>query len=439
MAEAETTSRAFKIEAQSEPGEVRAEAASQPGDVGTDADSVLARTRQALSATTERAASLQRTLDIILASRSWRLTRPYRWLGGLIRGQSGVEPTADMLASSADHQFDQHAPSPVAPATQPADKKTEKPLSLPGVPAHLLPRVNYYHFVPYDGGNVFRKKFGSLSDDAWCQLLERSIAEPVIDEVQFPLFPDNELQDRVHGSHGASSLAEAAAFFKFIKANTYQTSANALGKRLLDFGCGWGRIVRPFMRDFEFADLYAFEPDFVLVAVARSLNPYVTFLPGAFLRNWSMAYEPSRNLPEQFFDLMIGWSIFSHLAPEFAARWLTEAARVVVPGGSCVFTTWGDRFLRRLKVDAAAQAAGKEINWYHALCIASGGSIDQLLADYERGEFVWFTGLKSESYGEAFVSETALKNLIAQHNLPYRIKVFDKETLAQDAFVLERL
>jgi len=312
-------------------------------------------------------------------------------------------------------------------------------LSLPGVPDHLLPRVNYYHFVPYDGGNVFRKKFGTLADDEWCQLLVRSIDEPVMEDVQFPLFPDNELQNRVHGSHGAHSIAEAAAFFKFVKAHTYQTSENAPGKRLLDFGCGWGRIVRPFMRDFEFADLYAFEPDFVLCAVARTLNPYVTFLPGAFLRNWSMAYEPSRNLPEQFFDVMIGWSIFSHLAPDFAAKWLAEAARVVVPGGSCVFTTWGDRFLRRLKIDAAEQAAGKEINWYHALCIAAGGSIEQRLAEYERGEFVWFTGLKSTSYGEAFVSETALNNLIAQHDLPFRIKAFDKETLAQDAFVLERL
>lgn len=436
MAEAETKTRAFKIEAQGEPGEVGAEAANQSGDVATEADSVLARTRQALSAATERAASLQRTLDIILASRSWRLTRPYRWLGGLVRGQRDVEPSPGLPASPADGQVDRPTPSDAA---RPAAKSTANALSLPGVPDHLLPRVNYYNFVPYDGGNVFRKTFGSLSDEAWCQLLVRSITEPVIDEVQFPLFPDNELQDRVHGSHGAQALAEATTFFKFVKANTYQTSANAVGKRLLDFGCGWGRIVRPFLRDFEFADLYAFEPDFVLVAVARTLNPYVTFLPGAFLRNWSMAYEPNRNLPEQFFDLMIGWSIFSHLSPEFAARWLTEAARVVVPGGSCVFTTWGDRFLRRLKADAAEQAAGKEINWYHALCIASGGSIDQLLADYERGEFVWFTGLKSTSYGEAFVSETALKNLIAQHDLPFRIKAFDKVTLAQDAFVLERL
>jgi len=436
VAEAETKTRAFKIEAQSEPGEVGAEAVSQPGDVGAEADSVLAHTRQALSAATERAASLQRTLDIVMASRSWRLTRPYRWLGGLIRGQPDVEPSPGLPASPADGQADRPTPSDAA---RTAEKSTANALSLPGVPDHLLPRVNYYNFVPYDGGNVFRQKFGSLSDEAWCQLLVRSIDEPVIDGAQFPLFPDNELQNRVHGSHGAHSLGEAATFFKFVKANTYQTSANSVGKRLLDFGCGWGRIVRPFMRDFEFADLYAFEPDFVLCAVARSLNPYVTFLPGAFLRNWSMAYEPAGNLPERFFDLMIGWSIFSHLSPEFAARWLGEAARVVKPGGSCVFTTWGDRFLRKLLSDAAEQAAGNEINWYHALCIGSGGSIEQRLADYERGEFVWFSGLNSTSYGEAFVSKTALTKLIADHDLPFRIKVFDKVSLPQDAFVLERL
>jgi SAM-dependent methyltransferase len=440
VAEAETKMRVFKIETPSEPGEVRAESANPRDDMGTESESELARMREALSAASERAASLERTLDIVLASRSWRLTRPYRWIGGLISGRRDVRPPFDenvsVRVATADGRVDQRSPSH---GVQSSDRASDQTSSSTSGRGQVMPRVNYYHLVPYNGGNVFRQKFGSLSDEAWCQLLVQSITEPVMENVQFPLFPDNELQERVQGSHGAHSLGEAAQFYKFVKANTYQTSANAPGKRLLDFGCGWGRIVRPFMRDFEFADLYAFEPDFVLCAVARTLNPYVTFLPGAFLRNWSMAYEPSGNLPEQFFDLMVGWSVFSHLSSEYAARWLAEAARVVKPGGSCVFTTWGDRFLRRLKSDAAEQAAGKEINWYHASCIAAGGSIERRLSEYERGEFVWFSGLNSTAYGEAFIGEPALKNLIAKHNLPFRIKLFDKTALPQDAFVLERL
>ncbi len=98
-----------------------------------------------------------------------------------------------------------------------------------------------------------------------------------------------------------------------------------------------------------------------LCALSRILNPYVTFFSGAFV--------PTDSLPYQFFDLVVGWSIFSHLSPSSASLWLREAARIIVPGGCCVFTTWGDRFLRRLKNESVAREAGKEIHWYSSVCL----------------------------------------------------------------------
>lgn len=288
-----------------------------------------------------------------------------------------------------------------------------------------------YDFVPRDGRNLFREKFGHLTDLEWSRLLVRSIDEPVIEDVQFPAFPDEELQNHMHGGSGTGALVEASDFFRFVKENTYQTPANAAGKRLLDFGSGWGRIVRPFMRDFEFSNLYGFEPDFLFCALARTLNPYVTFFSGTFV--------PTGNLPEQFFHLVASWSVFSHLSQTAAVLWLKELARVVVPGGSCVVTTWGDRFLKRLQADAVQQSAGQEIHWYSSVCLAAAGSIEERLADYDRGEFVWFTSGQSAAYGEAFVSETALVRLISQYRLPFALSLADKTTLAQDAFLLTRL
>jgi SAM-dependent methyltransferase len=293
-----------------------------------------------------------------------------------------------------------------------------------------IPRVNY-NFAPIDGHNLFREKFSSLSDDDWCRLLVRSINEPVIEGVQFPQFPEDELQNRIHGNYGATSVEESANFFRFVKQHTYRTTSNASGKRLLDFGAGWGRTIRPFLRDFEFKNLYGFEPNFLFCTLARALNPYVTFLAGTFV--------PAGDMPAQFFDLMISYSIFSHLSPTSATLWLTEAARVVVPGGVCVFTTWGDRFLRRLQKEAAERDAGKEIHWYSSVVLAAAGSIEERLAEYERGDFVWFTNGQSTLYGEAFVSETSLKKLISQYELPFAVVAFDKGTLAQDAFVLKRI
>ena len=292
-----------------------------------------------------------------------------------------------------------------------------------------IPLITYDTAAP-DGRNIFREAFGTLSDDEWYALLARSTAEPVMDGVRFPAVPNDDLQRHVHGSHGPNAMAEAGAFHRFVKANSYAATPAPPGARVLDFGAGWGRTLRPFMRDFEFAGLFGFEPDFRFCTLARVLNPYAAFLTGAA--------TPDGALPGGFFDLALSWSVFSHLSPASAAAWLGELARVLVPGGTLVFTTWGLRFLYRLRAEAALRAAGHAVDWYSGVCLNAAGDIEARIADYERGEFVWFTGGGSLLYGEAFLGEPALARLIADHALPFTLVLSDTATLGQDAFVLRR-
>jgi len=165
--------------------------------------------------------------------------------------------------------------------------------------------------------------------------------------------------------------------------------------------------------------------------LAKALNPYITFFSGTFV--------PTGNLPEQFFHLVASWSVFSHLSESSAVLWLNELARILIPGGACVVTTWGSRFLTRLQHDAVQQKAGETIHWYSAVCLAAAGSIEQRMADFECGKFVWFTSGQSTMYGEAFVSEAALVKLLSQYQLPFSLSLVDKVTLGQDVFVLTRL
>jgi hypothetical protein len=309
-----------------------------------------------------------------------------------------------------------------------ASEQAEREAAIMNVP--IFPPANH-EMIPADGRNVFREKFGSLTDKQWFDVLARSVNAPVIDDVPFPQFPSDELQNSIHGNHGTQAVGEAVNFFEFVKEKTYKTSSNAIGKRLLDFGCGWGRMLRPFMRDFDFVDLYGFEPNFQYCALARTLNPYVTFFSGT--------YVPTGILPGQYFSLALGYSIFSHLSPASAAIWLKELSRIIMPGGWCVITTWGARFLERLKREKLQQDEGKQIHWYSALCISAAGSIDQRLDEYERGEFVWFTSGGSTLYGEAFLGEAALRKLLIQHQIPFAISHFDNTSRAQDGFVLRRL
>ena len=75
----------------------------------------------------------------------------------------------------------------------------------------------------------------------------------------------------IHGSSSWEiSIGEAFSFYSFIKS---QVDLGAVeSPRFFDFGCGWGRMTRPFLRDFDLDKMFGFEPNLLLATVARSLK-----------------------------------------------------------------------------------------------------------------------------------------------------------------------
>ena len=56
---------------------------------------------------------------------------------------------------------------------------------------------------------LFFDRFGKMSDEAWLELLIRSIDQPVIDGVEFPRFPSEKMQSGFVGTSGAEVAAES--------------------------------------------------------------------------------------------------------------------------------------------------------------------------------------------------------------------------------------
>lgn len=281
-----------------------------------------------------------------------------------------------------------------------------------------------------DSANVFRDKFGDLDDERWFDILVESLHAAVIDEVQFPRYPDAELQNRIHGYANQHALHEAFDFYLFIKSHDYLRRKLTRESYFLDFAAGWGRMSRPFLRHFDLNRIFSYEPNMAFCVVARKLNPYICFLNGD--------YYPDNTLPHDRFDLVIGYSIFTHLSPELATLWLDEMARITRPDAYCVFTTWGERFFARLQGERANLALGKEIHWYSRACLAAAGDLDALIARYRDGEFAWVSLNPGSPYGEAFLPPRALAMLLEANALPLELVEFDQDNLAQDAFILRR-
>ncbi|MEM9669931.1 MAG: class I SAM-dependent methyltransferase [Pseudomonadota bacterium] len=99
-------------------------------------------------------------------------------------------------------------------------------------------------------------------------------------------------------------------------------------ERVLDFGCGCGRLAR-------YAPSYT-EAEFFGVDYNHDLLDWCDHnLPGCFSLN---KLHPPLTFPENHFDVIYLLSVFTHLRIPTQTEWLKEFQRIVKPGGFCLIT-----------------------------------------------------------------------------------------------------
>jgi SAM-dependent methyltransferase len=253
-----------------------------------------------------------------------------------------------------------------------------------------------------------RTNFHDLSVDDWYNVVYSSVTEPVIDGVEMPRFPHGSVQRGYVGQQDVAALHTACNF------HSYTTKwAEALGhplkpeSKVLDFGCGWGRVQRIFWHEVDAQNLHGVDVDFSAVAVCRNLG-----VPGTF-----QTIDPLGKLPfaDQTFDLIYGVSVFTHLSLKSADHWMAELNRVMRPGGVLAITVESREFIERIPAMAA-----QPNNLRAELCARFVDQVPQLLADYDAGKFVFMpngTGdvRASEFYGDAVIGEGFFRERWGSH------------------------
>jgi SAM-dependent methyltransferase len=163
-----------------------------------------------------------------------------------------------------------------------------------------------------------------LDDDLWALLLTRQYDGFPNVQALLPDVPEPALQEIWNGASGARLAAQSLAFYRVLRPLVSPAD------RVLDFGCGWGRMTRFLSRDVGPNHLFGCDPvqgildqcarDGVRATLALS-DPHADRLPF-----------------DEVFDLAFAFSVFTHLSEPAHEHALNALHAGLRPGGTLVVT-----------------------------------------------------------------------------------------------------
>jgi SAM-dependent methyltransferase len=241
------------------------------------------------------------------SSLSWRVTRPLRALG---RGARTLRPSAAE-----------------GPAVDPSPGRYDAWLG-----DERLARIDA---ACADGAPERFALFRELETDLWALLLTQEYTVHPHIRALLPDVPDPALQELWNGASGARLAAQSAAFYARLRAGFGRPLEDA---RVLDFGCGWGRLTRFLARDVAPGRLYGCDPVQGILDVCAA-----TRVPAVLARS---EFVPERLPFAERFDLAYAFSVFTHLSERAHQQCLTALHAALAPGGTLVVTVRPHEYLR---------------------------------------------------------------------------------------------
>lgn len=190
------------------------------------------------------------------------------------------------------------------------------------------------HFVNWG----FREERTGVPDEVRNQV--RAVMEASL------ILPPVNLISRVHGTPDAAGFEQVG---KTIALDIYLAvhAVLSLDKplRILDFGCGCGRVLRSMSEIAPLATIEGSDIDEQAIGWCReTFREEVRHGRFHFTVNLD---APPIAFPTDTFDLIYVVSVFTHLPEDLQLKWLGELERIAKPGAILAMSTSGDRLIRK--------------------------------------------------------------------------------------------
>jgi SAM-dependent methyltransferase len=255
-----------------------------------------------------------------------------------------------------------------------------------------------------------RDLFRSVSDAFWLWLHTEGVrSNPRLPEL-LPRMPPESTQLQANGLSGDRALEDGLLVYRLFKA-IYEGIAGDLEscQAVLDFGCGWGRVTRFFLRDIEPGKVWGVDHYDKAIEICKQTNQWHNFL--------QIKPFPPTDFANSTFDLIFAYSVFSHLSEPAQRAWVGEFARLLRPGGVLIATTWDRELIVRcgeMRQDSAALPS------FQSHLPTMFRDTERWLAAYDNGEFCFDTS--RESYGDvsSYLGESCVpKQYVLKHWNPH--------------------
>jgi SAM-dependent methyltransferase len=223
--------------------------------------------------------------------------------------------------------------------------------------------------------------FHKIGDDYWLWLHTAGRRASGRLRRILPDLPSPELQANFTGSSGDTTLREGHAAYVLFK-RLYEKHAGPLSgaHAVLDFGCGWGRIQRFFLKEIPSERLWGADQCAEVIDVCRQTNRWCRFVV--------VPPRPPFDLPENDFDLIYCYSVFSHLPEDLQFELLREFRRLLRPGGLLLATTRDRQFIHDCEALRRRPDLALLPTWLRASAPAFKPAKDWL-ARYDAGEYCY--------------------------------------------------
>jgi SAM-dependent methyltransferase len=256
-------------------------------------------------------------------------------------------------------------------------------------------------------GRAPNELFKDVDDDFWLWLNTEGYRRVKGLRQSLPGMPPEHLQIAVAAMVGDETLRHGFSVYKAFRALIEKHSGPVADRRaILDFGCGWGRVMRFFLKDIEPARLWGIEMRADQVAQAQATNKWCNFQ--------HVNKEPPTPLPDGGFDVIFAFSVFSHISEKVHKEWLGEFRRILASGGLIIVTTWGRekvQFLESVRSGAFSIPSAWDTQYQKMIQERFPGQ-KEWLAQYDAGRFchvdLGYDGY--EDYGETSIPEAYVRS-----------------------------